>query len=170
MFFRKNLTLEQAVVQLEIIFYPQLESAIRQLSIDAMVLAAGDDKELLFLDILSELQSELTMLQQMDLNVFLPKLIALSIHAEKLTEEENCQLMNSFDRVSAKRRKVINQTMQLKSLCNNFMSNSNWTESKLKSCNSLFLFYKYLIEFNNFQELTLAPLIFNQLGNPVLIK
>ena len=163
------MTLEQAVVQLETIFYPQLESAIRHLSVNAMVLAAGNDRELLFLDILSELQSELIMLQKMDLNVFLPKLKSSSLHNE-MTEDENKQLLNSFDRVSAKRRKVINQTLELKCLCNNFMSNSNWTESKLNSCKSLFLFYKYLIEFNNFQELTLVPLIFNQLGNSILIK
>jgi hypothetical protein len=169
MFFRKNLTLVQAVVQLETIFYPQLESSIRQLSIDAMVLAASDDKELRFLDILSELQSELTMLQQMDLTVFLPKLKLVS-DCSQIQEEENNQLMNSFERVSAKRRKVINQTLELKSLCNNFMSKSRWTESKLKSCKSLFQFYSYLIEYNNFQELTLSPLIYSQLGNSIFIN
>ncbi|MFM1793048.1 MAG: hypothetical protein RLZZ252_1402 [Bacteroidota bacterium] len=169
MFFRKNLTLVQAVVQLETIFYPQLESSIRQLSIDAMVLAASDDKELRFLDILSELQSELTMLQQMDLTVFLPKLKLVS-DCSQIQEEENNQLKNSFERVSAKRRKVINQTLELKSLCNNFMSKSRWTESKLKSCKSLFQFYSYLIEYNNFQELTLSPLIYSQLGNSIFIN
>jgi DNA polymerase III delta prime subunit len=157
------------VVQLETIFYPQLESSIRQLSIDAMVLAASDDKELRFLDILSELQSELTMLQQMDLTVFLPKLKLVS-DCSQIQEEENNQLKNSFERVSAKRRKVINQTLELKSLCNNFMSKSRWTESKLKSCKSLFQFYSYLIEYNNFQELTLSPLIYSQLGNSIFIN
>ncbi len=169
MFLRKNLTLVQAVVQLETIFYPQLETSIRQLSIDAMVLAASDEKELRFLDILSELQSELTMLQQMDLTVFLPKLKLVS-DCSQIQEEENNQLMNSFERVSAKRRKVINQTLELKSLCNNFMSKSRWTESKLKSCKSLFQFYSYLIEYNNFQELTLSPLIYSQLGNSIFIN
>jgi hypothetical protein len=169
MFIKKNLTLVQAMVQLETIFYPRLERAIRKLSVDVLVLAAGDKRELQFLDILSELQSEFIMLQQLDLNVFLPKLISVSEGSECCSDNSG-NLLNSMERVSAKRKKIVNQTLELNQLCNNFMSERHWTETKLNSCKSLFRFYKHLIEYINFQELTVVQAIHKHLVSPISSK
>lgn len=158
MFEKKKLTLPQAKVQLETIYYPQLTDGIRDLSIDALVLAARDKSELMFLDVLGELQSEILMLQPMDLQFFFNKIIKIQNNG-KLSKEDKSMLLIAMDRVASKRNKIVKLTLELKRLSNNFMAKRNWSQSKLKSCKSLFQFYQKLIEFVNFQELTVVPII-----------
>ena len=163
MFEKKKLTLLQAKIMLETIYYPRLLDHLRELSIQAMVLAAGDESELYFLDTLGELQTELNLLQRLDLDVFLTRAIHIeSTISHKKWKWESIKI--SLDRVAKKRKKILRLTGELNKICNDFVVKRDWAESKRLTCKSLFEFYQSLLTFMNFHELSVLPVILEKFG------
>ena len=163
MFEKKKLTLLQAKIMLETIYYPKLSDHLRELSIQAMVLAAGDGSELYFLDTLGELQTEMNLLQRLDVDVFLTRAILIeSTIPNRKWKLESIKI--SIDRVAKKRNKILRLTSELNKLCNDFVVKRDWVDSKRLTCKSLFEFYQSLLTFLNFHQLSVLPVILERFG------
>ena len=158
MFVKKELTLSQIQVQLETLYYPKMREMIQQLSIYSLVLAAGNDDELHFLDTLSHLREELILLEKWEMQVLFPKLLLDQGKSQNNSDEvKQVSIQTAHKFVRVKRAKVLKLTHSLRKLCNEFVADFYWSETKRKSCEGLFAFYGTILQYMNFEELTVSP-------------
>lgn len=168
MFSKRELTISQIQVQLETLYYPKVRDMIQQLSIYSMVLAAGNEDELQFLDTLSHLREELILLEKWEMQVLFPKLL-LDHESDnmQLNDGKQVSIQTAHKFVNVKRKKILKLTHHLKHLCNDFVADFHWPETKRKSCEGLFLFYESLLQYMNFEELTVSPAI-RRISNQII--
>lgn len=158
MFVKRDLTLSQIHVQLETLYYPKIRDMIQQLSVYSMILAAGNDDEIHFLDVLSHLREELIQLEKWELQVLFPKLLDTHKDMDEFSQAKFLKSIGTaWKFVQVKRNKVFKLTQELREMCNEFVAISKWSENKRKSCEGLFAFYESILQYMNFEELTVLP-------------
>lgn len=165
MFVKRALTISQIQVQLEILYYPNIRDMIQKLSIYSIVLVAGDDDELQFLDTLSYLREELILLEKWEMQVLFPKLLSrYTSGRENLDEDNHVSIQTAYKFVRVKRARVFKLTQNLRVMCNDFVADFQWSETKRKCCEGLFAFYESILHYMNFEELTISPEIYKLLN------
>ena len=164
MYFQEFDNLNKALDKAKLVLIPTLKNQLATLYENSNNLGDEEQNQGLFSILTFKLKSDLDSLLRMVDQVLFP-LIEQIISGHKSEHK-----IQSFDILRVHHDRCISNISELRLLCNNYMTNTQWSNSKRKVCLNLYHLEQTLLAYINFMENSIFPLLIPFTDNELISK
>lgn len=152
MYFQEFDNLNKAYLKLKTELIPNVNIQMATLYEISSTLGEEEQNQGLLSIISCKLKNDVDAMLRMIDHILLPLI-------EKIIEDPSNTKIQSFDMLRMYHQRCIASTSELRSMCNNYITESNWSVTKRKTCLNLFDAEKSLLLYINFMENSIFPLL-----------